>query len=866
MNKTEAALRQWIGFITKNAVAAVALIAILTIAVGYFAATGIGINTDTEDMLSPDLDFRKNATAMDKAFPQFNDNMVIVLDGVNADLLADAATALTGELAKSPDIFGEVFDPSGLAFFAKNGFLYLSKEELESLVERLNDAQPFIGKLWNDPTLPGLFGTLRLILKESAEASGTAEIAALGGILRATDKVIRAQIAGERKVMSWRNLIAGKDATEGAEFRSIILQPRLDYGSLQPGGEVIERLREIFSDLQLASKYRVRARLTGSVALAYEELESVVDGLGLAGVLSFTLVVLLLIWGLKNLKLAGAVLVTLVAGLIWTAGYAALAVGTLNLISVAFAVLFIGLSVDFGIHYTLRYKEATQAGIPVRDALIEAGGDVGGALILSALAAAMGFLAFVPTDYIGLAELGIIAGGGMFIALAANLTLLPALLMLAPMINKNGQSVQAAAGGRKVGYRWTRPLGLLIGGAGILGLVVTPQVRFDFDPLNLKDRKSESVATLFDLMKANGGGPYQIEILADDTRRAGQLALSLRKLPTVKSAVSVNDLVPEQQDIKLEIAETLSFTLAPSLSLEPERRRSSHLDRLAAFQDFGAFLSTAENSSDIRNLSAALGDFAAKFKAEPANLQQLEARLTQTLVNRILELRQALEVSAIDLGSLPGALKSRQIAKDGRAIVTVKPKADMADRKALAEFVAEVRKIAPKAAGSPVTILEAGRVVVEAFVQAALWAFLGIAALVIAITRSAKEILLIFAPLFVAASLTMAVSVLADLPFNFANVIVLPLLFGLGIASAIHLVMREKSAGHDGGAMATSTPRAVVFSALTTIGSFASISLSGHPGTASMGVLLTIAITLTLVSTLTVLPALMGIFRVGRSP
>ena len=139
-------------------------------------------------------------------------------------------------------------------------------------------------------------------------------------------------------------------------------------------------------------------------------------------------------------------------------------------------------------------------------------------------------------------------------------------------------------------------------------------------------------------------------------------------------------------------------------------------------------------------------------------------------------------------------------------------------------------------------------------------------ALVIAITRSAKEILLIFAPLFVAASLTMAVSVLADLPFNFANVIVLPLLFGLGIASAIHLVMREKSAGHDGGAMATSTPRAVVFSALTTIGSFASISLSGHPGTASMGVLLTIAITLTLVSTLTVLPALMGIFRVGRSP
>ncbi len=196
-------------------------------------------------------------------------------------------------------------------------------------------------------------------------------------------------------------------------------------------------------------------------------------------------------------------------------------------------------------------------------------------------------------------------------------------------------------------------------------------------------------------------------------------------------------------------------------------------------------------------------------------------------------------------------------------MVTAKPKADLTDRAALAQFVAEVRSIAPEAAGSPVTILEAGRVVVEAFVQAALWAFIAIALLIIAITRSPKEILLIFAPLFVAASLTMAVSVLADLPFNFANVIVLPLLFGLGIASAIHLVMREKSAG--AGAMATSTPRAVVFSALTTIGSFASISLSGHPGTASMGVLLTIAITLTLVSTLTLLPALMAVFQIRKA-
>ncbi|MEE2760122.1 MAG: hypothetical protein VYE18_01595, partial [Pseudomonadota bacterium] len=217
-----------------------------------------------------------------------------------------------------------------------------------------------------------------------------------------------------------------------------------------------------------------------------------------------------------------------------------------------------------------------------------------------------------------------------------------------------------------------------------------------------------------------------------------------------------------------------------------------------------------------------------------------------------------------EAAALPLPLKSRQVAADGRALVTVKPEGDMRDRKALDHFVAEVRTLAPGATGSPVTILEAGRVVIAAFIQAALLAFTGITILVFTLTKNPKEILLIFAPLLAAASLTMAVSVLAALPFNFANVIVLPLLFGLGIASAIHLVMREKSTGStsvdNGGAMATSTPRAVVFSALTTIGSFASVSLSGHPGTASMGVLLTIAITLTLISTLTVLPVLLKVF------
>jgi predicted RND superfamily exporter protein len=175
----------------------------------------------------------------------------------------------------------------------------------------------------------------------------------------------------------------------------------------------------------------------------------------------------------------------------------------------------------------------------------------------------------------------------------------------------------------------------------------------------------------------------------------------------------------------------------------------------------------------------------------------------------------------------------------------------------LRRFVGAVRAVALHATGSPVVILEAGNTVVGAFRDAAVLAFVAIAVLLAVLLRRLRDVALVFSPLVLAALLTVAASVLFGLPFNFANVIVLPLLFGLGVANGIHLVLRRRDQGGVTEVMASSTPRAVVFSALTTIGSFASIALSSHPGTASMGMLLTIAITLTLACTLIVLPALM---------
>ena len=830
-----------------------------TAATAFYVSGNLGINTDTTDMLSPDLPFRQHSRALSKAFPQFSDNILVVVEGQTADLADDWALRLADRLRAKPELYGSVYDPQGDAFFRKNGLLYLDTDELADLGDRLAEAQPFLGALYRDPSLRGLLQMLDLVVGEILKGGGAG--LEIGSMLDAVAAVIEGQAAGRPRTLSWQALMSGKEQTDGAHRRFLLIQPALDFGSLQPASDAIDGLRAMAQAIGLGPANGVRLRLTGSAALAQEELKSVEEGMGLAAVLSLVLVTGLLFGGLGSPRLALSILATLVMGLIWTAGFATWAVGTLNLISVAFAVLFIGLSVDFGIHYGLRHKEALDGGADPDKALEAASTGTGGALSLSAVAAAIGFYAFLPTDYLGLAELGLIAGSGMFIALFANMTVLPALLSLFPLTPSQRQAGPAPFA--KVPDFFRRHARRVVWGAVVLGVaaaLLVPQARFDFDPLNLKDPQTESVSALFDLMQEPHANPYSITVLAGSLAAAQTTAAELSKLPEVRSARTVADYLPAGQEEKLELIDSMALFLAPALSLETVRKAPTTAEIGRGITGLTAKLRLAD-SKPARRLLAALEKF---VKDSPERVQVLEKRLLSGLPGRLAILRQSLNASPVSLDDLPRDLWVRQVAQDGRAKIEVTPKADMRDRAALDRFVAAVRSVAPNATGSPVVILEAGNTVVKAFRDAGLLAAVAIALLVAVLLRRLRAVLLVFAPLILAALLTVAMSVVFKLPFNFANIIVLPLLFGLGVASGIHLVMREgaEQAGQGGGpnaVLATSTPKAVVFSALTTIGSFGSIALSSHPGTASMGILLTIAISLTLISTLTVLPALLAL-------
>ncbi len=865
-------IAEFVGAVGRRAWLVMICAGLLTLLAVACLVTSFKINTDTEQLLSSELSYRQNNAALDAAFPAFEESVVVVLDADNPDRLEDAALELIDALKQRPDAFLAVLDPMSEPFLNRNGLFLLSVEELDALSVRLAEAQPFLASLWADTSIATLFSLLADALEQAADGGRTP--APLGLMLTGAADVIERLAAGEDATLSWRNLL---DGAEAPSRRLILVDPVLDYGSLNPARKTLAALREIRADKGWDGSGAVTARFTGKAALKQDELRSVRDGLGLAGGVSFLLVTTLLFFGLGSARLVLSVLTTLVLGLVWTAAAAILLVGQLNLISVAFAVLFLGISVDFGIHFCLRFRERQIAGDPVGQALAHAADGLGGVLSLCALTAAIAFYSFFPTAYVGLAELGVIAGTGMFIALAANFTVLPAMITLLPPSTERGKFVKKEPDGWGFAGKINRlarrsPRGVVAGALclSVIAAFAVPHVRFDFDPLNLKEQGTESVSTLLELADDKRTTPYIAEVPAPDLEAARALAERLDLLKEVAATVTLSRFLPgDEVGEKTEIIGDLAFQMAPSLpdgggrpAFDATKTMTAVATLLSALD---RLVSSGAGDSDLRQAS----DRAAKALRgiDEAALETLNDALIGGFPRRAAALRRSLDAEPFGVGDLPAIVREQYLSPGGAARVQVYPAQDLRNPAHLESFVEAVGRAAPAATGTPFIIREGSREVRTAFQTAFTLAVAVIFLLLLVVTRSPRDAMIIFAPLILAALLTTAVVVIFGLAFNFANIIVLPLLFGLSVDYGIHLVFREREeiarTGGTGrrGAFATSTPKAVLLSALTTIGSFGSIALSAHPGTASMGLLLMIAISLTLPCTLVVLPALLELRR-----
>ncbi len=872
MNSIEQAigrwLARWVGAVQRNAIAVTVGMSVATLVIAFYVVEHLGIHGDTESLFSQDLPFKRAERRYHGAFPMLYENMFVVVDAPTPERAGEAAALLAARIEAEPRRFHRVYLPGGGEFFETHAFLYLETDELEDLADKLAIAQPYLAELSRDGTLRGLASMMARGGRAVREGDVSGD--QLHALFDRFQDALSARIDGRPYQLSWAEVLAEGDFDLDARRRFLLVQPVLEFDELQPAKRSILAVRRIADELGFTPESGVSVRITGDVALSFEELEVLRTQAAAAGVASLVLVAIILILGLRSIRMVLATLATLIAGLVWTAGFTAAAIGHLNLISVCFAVLFIGLGVDFGIHMCIRYREALGSGIGHSAALRDTARDVGSSIFLCALTTAIGFFAFVPTDFVGVAELGLISGTGMFISLFCTMTLLPALLSLRPIPAGRAYSPAAPWSNTSLANLPLRHPRAIRGTALVMGIgavLLLPKARFDNNPLNVRDPSSESVRTFNELLEKGASSPWSLNAVAPSIESAQLLAERLEALEVVERVVTVSDYVPTDQESKLGIIEDVAMFVAPPPGPDGVVPPPSLDEQLASLTDLHRELrrlQTADGQSEMAasasRLRPVLERYLRMLQSSPDPAREIEALQTSmlgTLPEQLRILDAALSAGHVTLEKLPDTILERMITADGRVRLQILPSQDLKDHAALAAFVDGVKAITPEVAGSASEILESGRAVVRALTQAMLSAFVVITLFLLVLWRRIDDTALVLIPLLLASALTVAAAVLADIPFNFADVIVLPLLLGIGVDSGIHLVHRVRSiADADASLLGTSTARAVTYSALTTIASFGSLGLATHLGLATLGRLLTIGVGFTLACNLIVLPAL----------
>jgi hopanoid biosynthesis associated RND transporter like protein HpnN len=831
----------------------------------FYSVRHIAIDTDSTRLIAADVVWRQRELAFDAAFPQRADLIAVVVDAVTPERAEQATADLASRLAAEPGLFRAVWRPDGGPFFDRAGLLFDSTAALAQTLQRLIAAQPLLGSLAADPSLRGLMDAWSLLL-EGVQDDPT-RFDELAAPLAVFADAFAALAAGQTPAFSWHTLFSGR-APEPRELRRFILvQPQLDFSALQPGERATTAIRAHVRALGLDTAAGVRVRLTGPVPLADEELATLADGAAVNALLMLLALVALLWIALRSGRLIVAVLLSLGAGLIVTTALGLLVFGTFNLISIAFAVLFVGLGVDFGIQFCVCYRAKRHSHDALPQALRAAGAEIGGALALAAAAIAVGFYAFLPTAYRGVSELGVIAGTGMIVAFLASITLLPALIAL----------LQPPGERAAVGYRGLAPLDRFLvrrrrvvlavaGGVAVASVALLPWLQFDFNPLHLRSARVESMATLLDLMHDPQTTPNTLDVLTPSVTAAATLASRLEQLPEVDHALTLASFVPDAQPEKLALIADAALLLEPVLNPGQARPAPSDADTVRALQRAAQALERAALGHSGTTAGAAAARLAKALRTleqgEPAQRERAAAVLIPGLVTALGQLRAALQAGPVSLATLPDDLRRDWVAADGRARVEVFPRGDANDNATLRRFVTAVREIAPEATGAPVSILEWSHSIVRAFLQAGLWALLAITALLALTLRRATDVLLTLAPLLLSGLATLGVCAAIGFPLNFENIIALPLLFGIGVAFSVYFVLAWRAGQQE--LLQSSLARAVIFSALTTGTAFGSLWLSHHPGTSSMGRLLALSLACTLLATLLFLPALLAGARPRR--
>lgn len=855
-------LARWVSLVCLRPGLVLVLLAVLTAAAGWVAVDRFAINSDLSGLIDQSARWRTDFDRYADAFPDRVDTLVLVVSGDERSRVEKAARAIRDAMAARQELFRSVQAPAVEPFFRDHALLYLSEDELESLIDRLAQAQPLLAAVAERPRLDALFSRLAQALDEPEAAGAASASLGVDAVLRLLERSADALLDGADPTVAWRDqllaepgpvlaLVSARAApVPGPRKGSPNDAPAVDLDNAQ----VVAGARALLAELSLPPGITVQ--LTGEIALAHDEILAATTGVQRAGWISVVLLVAVLLLGVRSAKVVLATFLLLLTGVTWTTAFAMLTVGEFNTLSIVFLVMFFGLGVDFAVHFSLRYQEAwralgpLQARARIAECLVTATASVGPAICLCALTTGLAFLAFWPTPYRGLADLGVISAGGMVIAALLTFTLLPALyVVLGPV---RAPELALAGGSRMIAALISRRalVLMLVSAIAVAGGFGAARSYFDFSVLALRDEGSESMRAFRQLQQEGLVTDYSLSVMT----AMAEAPEALVTLPTVGDVLGPAAYLPARQEDKLLLLED-----AADLFWDLFERRAHPLAADAGSPRQGAArLLAALEARGEGSHAGLIADLRDIVSGSDAQLLIWERAVLDDLLQELDWLERALAVAPVQFEDLPAGLRRQLRSPDGDYLLQVNPARDLSRGFALKAFVESVRAVVPSATGRPVIEWGVGQIVVQSFLTALLLAVAAVLGVLWARYRRWQDALLILLPLALALVLTLAISTALGSPLNMASVLVLPLIFGLGVDNGIHVVDRYRDGLPVAGLAGSSTPRAVLLSTLTTIGAFASLMLSPHQGTASIGLLLTVAVSLILLLTLFLLPLLLS--------
>ena len=852
----------------------------------YYTVQHLEFDTNRDNLVGGDKKYHQNFLKFRKEFP-LQDDLVVVVESEDKEKNRQFVERLGARLELQTNLFTDVVFKGDLKMLGPKALLFVPEDDLAEMRQTLRDYRPFLEQFTQATNLTALFNLVnRQIRTASREQNAQNDslvkaLPALERILKqAGDSLRRGGIPPSPGIDA---LFSGGEEAEGkmyityAQGRIYLVTARAK--NEESNERALQTLRELVASTQLEVS-GLNVGVTGGPILEIDEMEQSQRDSTLATILSLVLVAVIFVYGYHETGRPIKATASLLVGLAYTMAFTTWTVGHLNILTITFAPILIGLAIDFGVHLITRYEEELRHGRSELESLHKAMVFTGQGIFTGALTTAGAFLAMGATDFKGIQEMGIICGAGLIICLVPMMTFLPVLLLRGRQ-NVIDHKLGAALDRREwIENLWlSRPRTAIIVTLGICvaALIPSRDVHFDYNLLNMQSEGLPSVVTEKKLINSAKKSVLYGAIMADSLEQAVAVSARLTNLSSVASVdlagiEEMTHYLTEDQTRKLQIVGDIKRDIAQVHFAPADRGPVDLRDLTQTLWSLNGYLSLAMGEvktedpaiyKQLLSLSHTIVELRRQMlRGDPAAIARQLAVFQQALFDDVRLTFEAIQAqdnrARLSADDLPPALHKRFIGVTGKYLVQIYPKKDCWQREAQKEFVEQLRTVDDKVTGTPVQLFEYTSLLKSSYQQAAGYSLIAIVFLVFLHFRSLACVFLALLPVGIGALWMTGLMGLFDIPFNPANIMTLPLIIGIGVTNGIHILNRFAEERHPG-ILAKSTGKAVLVSGLTTIAGFGSLIFAKHRGIESLGYIMAVGTATCMIAGLTFLPAVLNV-------